>query len=277
MTTNIVQSASGALEGVVEDGSTVFRGIPFAAPPFGEALWQLPKPAVPWDGVLSCADYGPICPQPEIDFQAMSMGAEVQGEDCLRLNIWTPTTEAGANLPVMVWVHGGAYLFGSGSAPGNQGHTFSRDGVVYVSFNYRLGALGFLHTGAVRPERMAGSGNYGIADQVAALRWVRENIASFGGDPANVTLFGVSAGANYVQALAACPQARGLFQRAISQSAGGTTLWGIPPHAATAIADTYFELLGLGAAADVDLASLTPTQLLETQAAADRRYAHGQV
>jgi para-nitrobenzyl esterase len=261
-----VRTTAGSVEGTVEHGSSVFRGIPFAEPPFGDRLWQPPVPRAAWDGVLRCDSYGPVCPQPETDMALLGMDQEVQGEDCLRLNVWTPTTQPGANLPVMVWVHGGAYLFGSGSAPGNQGHTFSRDGVVFVSFNYRLGAMGFLHTGALRADCHDGSGNYGIADQVAALRWVKNNIARFGGDPDNVTVFGVSAGGNYTQSLAACPQAKGLFRRGISQSAGGTTLWGIPPHVAAAVAETFFEHLGLGAPTLVDRAILTPTQLLDAQA-----------
>ncbi len=191
---------------------------------------------------------------------------EEQGEDCLRLNVWAPIDDTGAKCPVMVWIHGGAYLYGSGSSPGNHGHTFARDGVVFVSFNYRLGAMGFLHTGSVRPDCDPGSGNYGIADQVAVLRWVRDNIGGFGGDPDNVTVFGVSAGGNYTQSMTACPQADGLFHRAISQSAGGPTLWGMPPNVAAAVAEVYFENLGLGSPADVDLSGLTSMELLDAQA-----------
>jgi para-nitrobenzyl esterase len=191
---------------------------------------------------------------------------EGQGEDCLRLNVWAPIDDTDTKLPVMVWIHGGAYLYGSGSSSGNHGHTFARDGVVFVSLNYRLGALGFLHTGSVLADREPGSGNYGIADQVAALRWVRDNITGFGGDPDNVTVLGVSAGGNYTQSLTACPQADGLFRRAISQSAGGPTLWGIPAYVAAQVAAAYFEHLGVGAPAAVDLSSLTVAQLLDAQA-----------
>jgi len=266
MRSDVAVTTSGSVRGVVEDHSVVFRGIPYASPPFGERLWRLPEPPASWDGVRDCIEFGPVCPQPSTRVGMLGMEAEPQGEDCLRLNVWTPTDDSHDRLPVMVWIHGGAYLFGSGSAPGNQGHTFSRDGVVFVSMNYRLGALGFLHAGTLRPECEPGSGNYGIADQVAALRWVRENIAAFGGDPDNVTIFGVSAGGNYVQSLTACPQAEGLFRRGISESAGGTTLWGVPPHVASAVAEVYFELLGMGPAPLVDLASLTPDDLLATQA-----------
>jgi para-nitrobenzyl esterase len=165
----------------------------------------------------------------------------------------------------MVWIHGGAYLFGSGSAPGNQGHTFARDGVVFVSLNYRLGALGFLHAAALDTACEPGSGNYGLADQVAALRWVQENIAAFGGDSANVTIFGVSAGANYTQSLTVCPPAKGLFDRAISESAGGLPLFGLSADVGAAVARAWADRLpgGMG----VDVSALSPEQLLETQAA----------
>jgi para-nitrobenzyl esterase len=266
MRATVTATTSGPVEGVLEGDSTVFRGIPYAAAPFGERLWGMPERPAPWDAVRDCSTFGPVCPQPETQMALLGMESEVQGEDCLRLNVWTPAEDTDTKLPVMFWIHGGAFMFGSGSAPGNQGHTFSRDGVVFVSFNYRLGALGFLHTGALRPDRAPGSGNYGIADQVAALRWVRDNIASFGGDPENVTVFGVSAGGNYIQSLTACPQARGLFGRAISQSAVGTALWGIAPHVGANIAETYFEHLGLGPAAAVDLSILTADRLVETQA-----------
>lgn len=267
MRSEIVETTSGAVRGVVENDSVVFRGIPYAAPPFGDRLWKLPEPPTPWEGVRDCSEFGPICPQPSMGGGVISLSdAEEQGEDCLRLNVWTPL-DGGDGLPVMVWIHGGAYMFGSGSGPGNHGHTFSRDGVVFVSLNYRLGAMGFLHTGALRSDCDAGSGNYGIADQVAALRWVRDNIAAFGGNPDNVTVFGVSAGGNYVQALSACPQANGLFHRGISESAGGTVLWGIPPHCAAAVAEVFFEMLDEGRAEQVDLTSLTAQELLDAQAA----------
>ena len=266
MRSEIITTSSGPVQGVAEESSVVFRGIPYAAPPFGERLWRLPESPQPWSEVRDCSSFGPICPQPSMGGSLIGTGGEEQGEDCLRLNVWTPIADDGEKYPVMVWIHGGAYLYGSGSAPGNRGHTFARDGVVFVSFNYRLGAIGFLHTGSVLPDHVPGSGNYGIADQLAALRWVRDNIANFGGDPDNVTVFGVSAGGNYTQALTACPQASGLFRRAISQSAGGPTLGGIPPNVAAAVAEVYFEHLGLGEPGEVDLANLTPMQLLDAQA-----------
>ncbi len=267
MPSEVVVTASGPVQGVVEDRCLVFRGIPYAAAPFGDRLWQPPQPPQAWSEVRDCSTFGPICPQPSMSGGSLlGTDSEEQGEDCLRVNVWAPYGDSAAKLPVMFWIHGGAYLYGSGSSPGNHGHTFARDGIVFVSLNYRLGALGFLHTGSVRADCDAASGNYGIADQVAALHWVRDNISAFGGDPDNVTVLGVSAGGNYTQSLAACPQAKGLFCRAISQSAGGPTLWGIPSNVAAGVAEVYFEQLGLGAPTDVDLSSLTATQLLGAQA-----------
>lgn len=266
-TDHVVNTSAGPVRGTVEDGIAVFRGIPYAAPPFGDRLWRLPQEPDPWTDPLDCAEYGPVCPQPVMAGAAAIMGVpEHQDEDCLRLNVWAPAGPGGGH-PVMVWIHGGAYMIGSGSAPGNQGRTFARDGVVFVSMNYRLGAMGFLHAGALRPERSPGSGNYGIADQVAALRWVRDNIERFGGDPRNVTIFGVSAGGNYTQALTVCPPAPGLFVRAISESAGGTPLFGLPGHVGAAVAELYFKELGATASGEIDLASLTPARLLDAQAA----------
>ena len=269
VSTPIVETRAGKIAGVVEGDITVFRGIPFAKPPFGDRLWRLPEPAEPWNGCLDCSTFGPICPQPTIQMGALGGEPETQAEDCLRLNVWVPgnaeTPASGENLPVMVWIHGGAYLYGSGSAPGNHGHTFARDGVVFVSINYRLGAMGFLDAGAVFVNRTPGTGNYGIADQVAALQWVRDNIASFGGDPSNVTVLGVSAGANYTQSLTVCPPARGLFTRAISESAGGITLFGLPRHVTGRVTRAYLEKLGV--TDEGALASLQPEQLLDAQAA----------
>ena len=266
MRSEVVSTTSGLVQGVEEDSWVVFRGIPYAAPPFGDRLWQLPALPEPWTDVRDCSTFGPICPQPTMGGGLLGTEAEEQGEDCLRLNVWAPLADSGIKHPVMVWIHGGAYLYGSGSAPGNQGHTFARDGVVFVSINYRLGAIGFLHAGSLRQDCVAGSGNYGIADQVAALQWVHDNIDSFGGDPDNVTVLGVSAGGNYTQAVTACPQAAGLFKRAISQSAGGPTLAGLPLNVAGSVATLFFDCLGLGEPENLALQNLTTEQLLSAQA-----------
>ena len=269
MSTRVVETRRGKIAGLVEGDLTVFRGIPYAKPPFGDRLWRLPEPPESWEDVLDCTSFGPICPQPIMQTGALGGEPEPQGEDCLRLNVWTPMSDefsrTGPKLPVMVWIHGGAYLFGSGSGPGNRGDTFARDGIVFVSMNYRLGAMGFLDAGAIFSDRTAGTGNYGIADQVAALEWVRDNIEEFGGDPSNVTVFGVSAGANYTQSLTVCPPARGLFKRVISESAGGITLSGLPRYVTGSVAGAYLEKLGV--ADEAVLSALKPNQLLDAQAA----------
>ena len=205
---------SGDVEGVMESGLAVFRNIPFAAPPFGARRFRPPQPPARWHGVRDASVSGPKAPQPVIDgaapFEEAYFSVPTTGEDCLTLEIWTP--EPGANsLPVMIWIHGGGYALGTGAAPGYTGRAFARDGVVHVSINYRLGVDGFIWLGE-------DSDNLGLRDQVAALGWVQRNIRAFGGDPANVTIYGQSAGGVSVMTLLAMPSARGLFVRAISQS-----------------------------------------------------------
>jgi para-nitrobenzyl esterase len=189
----------------------------------------------------------------------MSRAAET-GEDCLSVNVWAP---AGAkDLPVMVWIHGGAYIMGSGADLGTEGDTFARDGVVFVSCNYRLGALGFLHAGYLDEAYTEASGSYGLADQIAALRWTRDNIAAFGGDPDNVTIFGVSAGGTYVSSLLGCPSAQGLFRRAISESAGGSPLFAYSERIAEPVAKVILDKLGVQAG---ELPAVEPMRFVEAQ------------
>ncbi|MDX6340717.1 MAG: para-nitrobenzyl esterase [Trebonia sp.] len=208
-----VSTTSGRVRGRVEHGNAVFRGIPFAQPPLGNRRFQAPERPVPWDGVRDAAEFGPRCPQGVFPG---TPGAELPQDttgEWLTVNVWTPDTEA-RTLPVMVWIHGGAYLFGAGG-PGYDGTPFASAGVVFVSINYRLGMEGF--------AQIAGApANRGLLDAVAALRWVRDNIERFGGDPANVTVFGESAGAGVISALLAMDDAKGLFKRAIAQSVPGT-------------------------------------------------------
>ncbi|MBT2454784.1 carboxylesterase/lipase family protein [Streptomyces sp. ISL-86] len=208
----------GVVEGLREAGGTcVFRGIPYAAPPVGALRFAAPAPPEPWDGVRDAGAFGPTPPKvPYPDtFAALLSDPEIPGDDCLNLNVWTPAPVGeempGARLPVMVWIHGGALTRGSSAVPVYDGASFARDGVVLVSVNYRLGVLGY----GLFPDAPA---NRGLLDQIAALTWVRDNIAAFGGDPDRVTIFGESAGAISVGALLAAPRAAGLFAQAVLQS-----------------------------------------------------------
>ncbi len=197
----VVRTHQGAVRGSVIDKVVAFKGIPYAAPPFGPNRFQPPRPAKLWDGVRETLNYGPTAPKAPYDppFDVLIPEVDIPGEDCLNLNIWSPDLGQ-AGLPVMVWIHGGAFANGSGSVPAYDGTRFARDGVVCVTINYRLGADGFLYLGD-------GIVNLGLLDQIAALTWVQENIAAFGGDPNNVTIFGESAGAMSVATLMAMPRA----------------------------------------------------------------------
>jgi para-nitrobenzyl esterase len=208
----VVTTRHGRVRGHVTDGVAAFKGIPFAAPPYGANRFQPPRPPQPWDGVRDALEYGPVPPQPPYTppFDELLGGQGRPGEDCLNLNVWTPDPGSGS-LPVMVWIHGGAFMRGSGALPTYDGARFARDGVVCVTINYRLGADGFLYL-------EGGTGNRGLLDQIAALEWVQENIRAFGGDPARVTIFGESAGAFSVATLLSMPRTSGLFRRAIAQS-----------------------------------------------------------
>ncbi|MCX5383093.1 carboxylesterase/lipase family protein [Streptomyces sp. NBC_00083] len=248
----------GAVRGrLVADDVAAFLGIPFAAPPFGEGRFRAPAPAVPWDGVRDALSCGPSMPRAPYapPFDALIADEEPQGEDCLNLNVWAPQPAPGGGLPVMVWIHGGAFANGSGSSTAYDGSAFARDGVVFVSINYRLGADGFLRL----PDR---PDNRGLLDQIAALEWVRDNIEAFGGDPGQVTVFGESAGAMSIGALLSMPRARGLFRRAILQS--GAAHHFLRPASADLITARLAEKLGIEATADafaaVPLAELLPAQ-----------------
>jgi len=210
--------------GVVEDGVRVFKGLPFAAPPVGELRWRPPQPVVPWAGVRRADTFGPQCPQlPYPAGSPYTFDRAPTSEDCLYLNVWT-TAGAHERQPVMVWVHGGAWTRGSasqttGGALSYDGAALARKGVVVVTVNYRLGPFGFFaHPDLTAESPQRSSGNYAILDHIAALEWVRDNIAAFGGNPANVTVFGQSAGAWSVNATQATPLARGLFHRVIGES-----------------------------------------------------------
>jgi len=197
----------------------VYKGIPFAAPPVGDFRWREPQPVKPWDRVRECKEYGPWCPQPR-SMVGFESGNEFS-EDCLYLNIWTPAKSAKEKLPVMVWIHGGGCTTGSGATKTYDGTKLAQNRVVVVTINYRLGPFGYFAHPLLSKESPHGvSGNYGHLDQIAALRWVKLNIAAFGGDPGCVTIFGESAGSMSVCRLMVSPLAKGLFHRAIAQSGG---------------------------------------------------------
>ena len=220
---DVVETAYGRVRGAfVEDGAVVaFKGIPYAAPPVGALRWQLPAPPAPWEGERDATEVGTACHQAVVDEGFYAQEPFAQSEDCLFLNVWAPAGEADAGHPVMVWIHGGGFILGSANLPGYDGEALARAGVVLVSINYRLGLLGFLaHPGLTAESEHGASGNQGLHDQVAALEWVRDNIAAFGGDPGNVTIFGESAGSMSVCYMAATPLADGLFHKAIAQSGG---------------------------------------------------------
>lgn len=210
----LVTTTAGKVEGRTENNCRIFKGIPYAAPPFGDRRMRAPQPVERWDGVRPAIEPGPsVLKNPyRVPFDQILMEPHIPGEDSLNLNVWTPV-DADA-LPVLVWIHGGAFVNGSGIVPQYDGSAFARDGVVCVTINYRLGADGFLDTGD-------GETNLGLRDQIAALQWVRQNIAAFGGDPSNVTIAGESAGAMSVTALLSSPLATGLFRRVIAQSGAG--------------------------------------------------------
>jgi para-nitrobenzyl esterase len=221
-----VRIETGLLEGVQCGGLTVYKSVPFAAPPVGDLRWRAPHPPLPWAGTRRADTFGPI---------AMQTGVSVPGappepvsEDCLTLNVWTPATSGTEKLPVLVWIPGGGFTQESASMPLYWGDGLATRGVIVVTINYRVGLLGFLaHPELSRESGHDSSGNYGLLDQIAALAWIKRNVASFGGDPGRVTIWGQSAGSMAVNLLMASPLARGLFQRAIGQSGG----FFVPPAA----------------------------------------------
>jgi para-nitrobenzyl esterase len=232
-----VRVAQGELRGTSDQGISAFLGIPYAAAPFGDARMLPPRPAPSWDGVRDAAEYGPTCPKGEYppQYQALFPEVTIPGEECLNLNVWTPDPGA-SGLPVLVWIHGGSFMNGSGSVTEYDGSAFARDGIVCVTINYRLGAEGFLYTGD-------GVANVGLLDQIEALRWVQENIAAFGGDPGRVTVAGESAGAMSITTLLAMPAAGGLFQQAITQSGAGAHT--LSPDESRNVARYLAEALGV--------------------------------
>lgn len=213
-----VQIESGRIKAATIDGLSVYKGVPFAAPPLGELRWQEPQPVVRWGGVRAADSFAPACMQRDV-----SMPGETPppvSEDCLYLNLWVPAASR-TPLPVLVWIYGGGYNSGSASMPLYWGDKLARKGVIVITIAYRLGALGYLaHPELTRESPHHSSGNYGLMDQIAALQWIHRNIKAFGGDPNRVTIAGQSAGAMSVSMLLASPRARGLFRGAIAESGG---------------------------------------------------------
>lgn len=261
---------AGMVEGAAKDGVLSFKGIPFAAAPVGSLRWQPPKAVTPWTGVRKALDYGPDCMQEPFPMDAAPLGV-TPAEDCLYVNVWRPQQMASQKLPVMFWIYGGGFVNGGSSPTVYDGSEFAKSGVVLVSFNYRLGRFGAFAHPALSAEQPAGPHvNYGLMDQIAALKWVRENVAAFGGDPSNVTIFGESAGGMSVFTLMTTPLAQGLFHKAIVQSGGGRTAAISPrairgtPDSAEAIGLAFakkFGIEGEGAAALAKLRALPAAEL----------------
>ena len=215
-----VKVTGGAVKGAVTDGVLSFKGIPFALPPVGDLRWRPPQPVVPWTGVKEATAYGHDCAQKPVAIDAAPLGTE-PSEDCLVINVWRPAEKKGA-LPVMVWIYGGGFVNGGSSPAVYDGSQFAKQGVVLVSFNYRIGRFGFFAHPALSAEHPGEPlGNYALMDQIAALQWVQKNIAEFDGNPKDVTVFGESAGGMSVHALLTSPAAKGLFHKAIIESGGG--------------------------------------------------------
>ncbi len=261
----IVSIKSGKVEGQYREGLYVFKGIPYATPPVGELRWHPPQPVKPWDGVRPAKKYGNIAPQNAMPIPMPGMPGfkEPQSEGCLFLNIWTPGLDD-ARRPVMFYIHGGAFIIGAGSEAVLEGGKLAKRGdIVLVSINYRLGALGFLNLKEITGGKIPATGNEGLLDQIAALEWVQDNIAAFGGNPDDITIFGFSAGGMSVGTLLAMPQASGKFQKALNRS-GAANVVG-PLDSSVKMSEEYLKMLNLTGKDTDALRNLTPQQLLDGQ------------
>ncbi|GCE22646.1 carboxylesterase/lipase family protein [Dictyobacter kobayashii] len=266
MAAGIVETRYGKIQGFEQKGIQVWKGIPYAQPPLGPLRFRAPQPPQAWSGVRETKKFGPNAAQPNDALGGFLGGMSTpppSSEDCLYLNIWSPGADQ-QKRPVLVWIHGGAFVAGSGSEPWYNGDSFARNGdIVVVTINYRLGALGFLYLGELGGEEYASSANCGLQDQIAALEWVRDNIESFGGDPANVTIAGESAGAMSIGALLAAPRAQGLFQRAILESGAAHNV--LSRDTAAGMTHAFLKHLDLSQTQLSALESLPVARILEAQ------------
>lgn len=272
MLSNIIETKYGKVEGMREENLLVFKGVPYAAPPVGDFRWRAPQPLQPWDGVWECICFAPAAMQHYNNDPNSFYGKEfpaVEGltfsEDCLYLNIWTPAQSAGEKLPVMMWVHGGGNMSGYSYEVEFDGKALASRGVIYVSVGFRLNVFGFLAHPELSAENEHGvSGNYGHMDQLAAARWIRENIEAFGGDPDNITMFGQSGGAHDVQVMATSPLFDGVVGKGISQSGGGgaSMMDAIPLKEGEALGLEFQKLAGCSSLPE--LRSLPAEKLMET-------------
>ncbi|MBN1191256.1 MAG: carboxylesterase/lipase family protein [Dehalococcoidales bacterium] len=264
----LVTTTYGKLEGLFENDLYIFRGIPFATPPVGELRWLPPRPCRPWNGIRKAKSFGAAAPQNQLEGGPPDMPVlnevEPQSEDCLFLNVYTPGLDD-KKRPVMVWIHGGAFSMGSGSQSMYNGTALAKHGdMVLVTLNYRLGVLGFLNLRETTGGKIPSTGIEGMLDQIAGLEWVRDNIAAFGGDPANVTIFGESAGGMSVGCLMSMPRARGLFHKAISESAVGGMAR--PLKESLEGTQVFLDILKISPSDTAALRALSVEQLLAAQA-----------
>ena len=268
-----VETRYGKIRGSSDGGVHVFRGIPFARPPVATRRFRPPEPPEPWPGLRDCRSFAPVAPQQFSPLSALYPAPiEEQSEDCLYLNVWTPSTD-GTPRPVLVWIHGGRFSEGGAALPDTNGRRLARRGdVVVVSIQYSMGALGFLHLGDLRGADPRGASNLGLLDQIAALEWVREEIDAFGGNPSNVTIFGGSAGGTSVASLLAMPRARDLFQKAIIQSSHYTAL---DRQAATRVAQCLLEELEIEERDSVKLRDIPLDSLVRAQRRTEERLEAG--
>lgn len=270
MSATLVETRFGLVEGIREGGVSIWKGIPYAAPPLHSLRFRSPQEPAAWAGVRGAKQFGPAALQGESPSMKFLGDSPLhKSEDCLYLNIWSPGADR-KKRPVLVWIHGGSFMYGSGSSHLYDGKSFAEQGdVVVVTFNYRLGVFGFLHLSDMGGEAYRGSGNCGLLDQVAALTWVRENIEAFGGDPHNVTIFGESAGAVSVGNLLAMPLARGLFHKAILQS--GTARCKVTLEAAAKMTEQLLAKLQIDRQNLSELADLPAEKIVEASGILPRR------